>query len=39
MAIEEEIKDRCEDNINAARDAYDEVRLVGIVDAAAGAEV
>jgi 2-oxoacid:acceptor oxidoreductase gamma subunit (pyruvate/2-ketoisovalerate family) len=39
MAIEEEIKDRRDDNIHAARDAYDEVRLVGLIDAAAGVNV
>ncbi len=36
MAIEEEIKDRCEDNIHAARDAYEEVRLVGLVGTETG---
>jgi 2-oxoacid:acceptor oxidoreductase gamma subunit (pyruvate/2-ketoisovalerate family) len=36
MAIEEEMKERREDNIHAARDAYEEVRLVGLVEAKTG---
>jgi 2-oxoacid:acceptor oxidoreductase gamma subunit (pyruvate/2-ketoisovalerate family) len=36
MAIEEEIKERPEDNILAARDAYEEVQLVGLIDAETG---
>jgi pyruvate ferredoxin oxidoreductase gamma subunit/2-oxoisovalerate ferredoxin oxidoreductase gamma subunit len=39
MAIEEEIKDRREDNIHAARDAYEEVQLVGLVGAKTGSRV
>jgi 2-oxoacid:acceptor oxidoreductase gamma subunit (pyruvate/2-ketoisovalerate family) len=34
LAIEEEIKDRREQNILAARDAYEEVQLTGLIDAA-----
>jgi 2-oxoacid:acceptor oxidoreductase gamma subunit (pyruvate/2-ketoisovalerate family) len=32
MAIEEEIAERREENIQAARDAYDQVQLVGLVE-------
>jgi 2-oxoacid:acceptor oxidoreductase gamma subunit (pyruvate/2-ketoisovalerate family) len=35
LAIEEEIKDRREQNILAARDAYEEVQLAGLIDSAA----
>jgi 2-oxoacid:acceptor oxidoreductase gamma subunit (pyruvate/2-ketoisovalerate family) len=36
LAIEEEIKERREQNILAARDAYQEVQLVGLIAAATG---
>jgi 2-oxoacid:acceptor oxidoreductase gamma subunit (pyruvate/2-ketoisovalerate family) len=35
-AIEEELKDRRDQNILAARDAYEEVRLVGLIEAEPG---
>ena len=31
MAIEEEIADRCEENIKAAQDAFEDVQLVGLI--------
>jgi 2-oxoacid:acceptor oxidoreductase gamma subunit (pyruvate/2-ketoisovalerate family) len=33
MALEEEIPDRYEDNLNAAKDAYEDVHLLGLVQA------
>ena len=36
VAIEEDLKDRREDNIHAARDAYEEVQLAGLIEATGG---